>query len=103
MYADNVGGRSVVGYVGPGGKYYLALRPRPRPVGPGGGRKLNRLKNKPTTHKKLRKKRNTKNKHSKIKLKMKKKLSRAKKRIPKNSRHNPYSHNKPYKKKNKTI
>ena len=93
MYANNVGGRSAVGYVGPGGKYYLALRPQPRPVGPGGGRILNRLKNKPITRKNLRKKHNTKNKHSNIKLKMKKKLSRAKKRIYNNSRHKPYSRN----------
>ena len=118
MYADNVGGRSAVGYVGPGGKYYLALRPGPRatllaataapaanasaataaPAADASAAKnrkrkrggSRKLKLKPTTRKKMRKKRNTKNKYSKIKLKIKKKPTRAKKRIPKNSRRKPY-------------
>jgi len=66
------------------------LRPVAPRRDPGGGRKINRFKNKPTTRKNLRKKRNSKNKYSKIKLKINKKFTRAKKRIPKNSRRKPY-------------
>ena len=80
MYADKVGGRSVVGYVGPGGKYYLTLR---RPTGRiGGGNKV--IESKLVTRKHMRKKRNTKKRGPKIKNKNRK--SRIKKRAPKNSR-----------------
>ena len=85
MYADKVGGRSVVGYVGPGGKYYLTLRPLP-PTNSNkrkrGGNKV--IESKLVTRKHMRKKRNTKKRGPKIKNKNRK--SRIKKRAPKNSR-----------------
>jgi len=87
MYADNVGGRSAVGYVGPGGKYYLALRPSTTADTPlTGGRRLRRFKKQRVTRKYIQKKRNTKKKRKGIQHKIKKRFSRTKKKISKNGR-----------------
>ena len=87
MYADNVSGSSAVGYVGPGGKYYLALRPSDADTPLRGGRRLRRFKKQRVTRKYIQKKRNTKKKRKGIQHKIKKRFSRSKKKISKNGSH----------------